>query len=759
MASAESGSGVSWVGSLVEPTSKTVDMRSLTPSPAWRPGDPIVDIPRRMGGDSPQAEVPSLPPTGHDLLADRQRLHRGAAPSNLSSPLININTIANTNVNPNDPTMDVGTLQVVVAINSLNGAEFVVYDKITGSTVVPRSTMRQLGAGFPCGTNGNGDAIVLFDEIASRWLLTEFAPGSNVLCTYLSDRADLSGTVVWSHYVFNTPGFPDYPKYGVWPNAYFVAANEAGTSGERPVYALDRLAMLAFQPASLQRFTTPRLAGFLFEALQPADIAGSDLLPLSMPGLFLRHYDDEAHDPANNDPKRDFLELFELHVDFAQPANSRLEGPTRFKVAEFSSNLVNLSTFFVFPQPNGIRLDALREQVMHRAVYRRYPGYESIVANHVTDLFLGPESLYPDDTGAVRWYELRRGGQASELLTTGFEANDTAGRWALHQQGTYAPEDAPGVPADQADRWMAAMSLDAVGNIGMAYNIVRDGSTPIPAGIRFTGRLASDPLGVMTAPETVIVNGSGSIGGARWGDYNDMGVDPVDGCTFWFAGNYTSGGARANRLASFKFDNCVRQGIGMSLTNPSVAICASQATPTLAPPLALEMTMSPGIEGPVELSVQAPLPPGISVSIQPGNLTPPGQATVVVGANNTAPSLSTLFVVGNASDYSQRAPILARVATQMPIAPTLTVPPPEATNVQLVPTFTWGGVAQATSYRIEVAHNITFSPVFFAESVTSTSLRSPISLPPSATLFWRVRASNVCGDSAYTLASFTTAEM
>jgi hypothetical protein len=84
-------------------------------------------------------------------------------------------------------------------------------------------------------------------------------------------------------------------------------------------------------------------------------------------------------------------------------------------------------------------------------------------------------------------------------------------------------------------------------------------------GIRYTGRLAVDPLGQMTLGEGTIVNGSGvqTTTNSRWGDYTDMTVDPVDDCTFWYVNEYypvsgTPADTRPwhTRIASFKLPGC-----------------------------------------------------------------------------------------------------------------------------------------------------------------------------------------------------------
>ncbi len=559
--------GAEWVSPPTLPSFRTVDMRQLPAVREWRPGDPLIEIPRRFYGDiNAPTPVPTNPVAGHDLLADLQRAFDRAqpAPRNFTVPARSFDGIRST-ASPNDPTGDVGTHQFVMSINGDGGSQVAVYDKVTGAQVGNNFTMASLGSGGAC-AQGSGDPIILFDELAGRWVLTEFTPdGLNALCVYISNTNNLAGQVTWSRYAFTFPGFPDYPKYGVWPDAYYVGANEGGTAGRRPFYAMDRVRMLAGQAATMQRLTVANLAGFGFQLTQPADISGSNVPAVGTPGIFMRHRDDEAHNAGANNPNSDFLEMFQFTVNWTTPASSSITGPISIPIAEYSSNLNGLTAFEAFPQANNQRLDPLREPVMHRLVYRRFATYEALVGNFVTDLFLGAGSAFPNDTGAVRWFELRRNVSSNDLVfRSGFEAvneiDGGSGPWALHQQGTYAPEDSPGVPANQADRWMGAINIDSAGNIGLAYNVVRQ-SPAISTGIRYTGRLRDDPLGVMTQGETIAVAGQGNIGDERWGDYNDMGVDPVDGCTFWFLGNYANStlnpaNARANRVVAFRHASC-----------------------------------------------------------------------------------------------------------------------------------------------------------------------------------------------------------
>lgn len=766
--------GAEWVSAPSYPATNVVRIQDLPAARPWKPGDPLIEVPRQFYGDmNAPTPAPANPVIlGDDPLAARQRAFRApeGGGAGFGVPIRSIEGIRTT-ASPNDPTGDIGPLQFVMAINASGGSQVAVYDKETGAQVGPNFTMASLVAGGTCATSGAGDPIILFDELANRWVLTEFTGTGNLLCVYLSSSADLSQTQTWTRYSFNFPAFPDYPKYGVWPQAYFVGANEGGTAGRRPFYAMDRARMLAGQPATVQRLTIPNLAGFGFQMTQPADLFGSTPPPDGAPGIFMRHRDDEAHNAGSNNPNGDFLEMFEFTVDWTTPANSAIAGPITFPIAEFSSNLNGLSAFQAFPQPNGQRLDPLRETVMHRLVYRRLPGYEVLVGNLVTDLFLGPGSTYPDDTGGIRWFELRRGVEpppADVLLRDGFEDPSFGLNWRLHQEGTYAPEDVPGVPADQADRWMGGIGVDKDGNIGMAFNVVRQ-APALAASLRFTGRLAGDPNGVMTQGEHVIAIGAGATGSGtaasqRWGDYNDMGVDPVDGCTYWFVGNYANStlnpsNSRANRVVAFRHPACGGPNVVISAPVTSATVCAQSGTTVNAAPLAVNLSQVGGLSETMAISFPG-TPAGVSASANPASLPPPAGATqVTLGANNTAaPGANTVTMQVVAGAVTATRDFTLNVQTASPAAPSLTAPADGATSVATVPTFTWAAVAGAASYTIEASTSNTFGTTIFSQTVTGTSFTPAAALPISAQVFWRVRANNSCGNGAFsTVRSFTTA--
>ena len=325
----------------------------------------------------------------------------------------------------------------------------------------------------------------------------QFSAPGNRLCVYISTTPNPAGT--YFAYNFTVPGFPDYPKYGVWPNAYYVSTNESNPAA----YALNRPNMILGLATTFIRFTAPKLSGFGFQSLTPADVDGAVGPLAAAPGIFMRHVDDEIHTPPGI--PGDALEIWSFTPNFVTPASSTftlqttIRGAESFRVdrrpdvagrnraaapkpsalelfTEFDSTLCGQMSFSCMGMPGVAQaatasLDPLREVIMNRVVYRNFGTHEVLLGNFVTDI--------GSDIGGVRWFELRRTG---------------GGSWTLHQEGTYAPTLTD-------NRWMGGIAMDQSGNIALAYNV---SSQTIFPSIRYTGRLATDTLGTMSQPEGVL---------------------------------------------------------------------------------------------------------------------------------------------------------------------------------------------------------------------------------------------------------------
>jgi len=227
----------------------------------------------------------------------------------------------------------------------------------------------------------------------------------------------------------------------------------------------------------------------------------------------------------------DVMHIWEFHTDWDTPANSSFTLVKELVVDPFDWNISGV------PQPDtDQKLDTLADRLMMHLWYRNYGDHESFVVDHTVDV--------GGDHAGIRWYEIRGGAVDTTLADA-----------TIYQQGTYAP--------DADHRWMGSTAMDRVGNQAIGFSI-SNGTTLYP-GIRYTGRLYSDPLGQLPQGESTIIAGSGSQTSSygRWGDYSSLSVDPVDDCTFWFTTEYmqtTSVKSWQTRVASFKFDNCSCSG-------------------------------------------------------------------------------------------------------------------------------------------------------------------------------------------------------
>jgi hypothetical protein len=454
-------------------------------------------------------------------------------------------------VNPPDPVGDVGPNHYVEMIN----LAFAVYSK-AGVRLAGPATLGSLWAGFEIDecTENSGDPIVIHDQFADRWILTQFTTrgidfpneplNTFYNCVAISTTADPTGT--YFRYAFPTGfNFPDYPKYGVWDDSYLITTREFGVADATiygiGVYGLERARMIAGDPGA-------RAVSFLLQdgrvpleqigdGLLPPDIDGRRLPRRNAPAPIVGTQDDDAAYGATVDA----LNIWEFNVTWGTAPTASIGLAAQLPVAEFDSIFPCAPTARdCLPQP-GITnpdqfLDVLsyRQRPIWRLAYRNFGTHESFVTNQSVEARPG--------LAGTRWYEIVR----------------VLGRYVLRQQGTYAPNDG-------IHRWMGSIASDKFGNLALGYSVVS--ATDVFPGIRYTGRRFFDPRGQMTLGEGVVVNGTAAQThvNSRWGDYTSMNVDPVDDCTFWYVNEYytVEGAATAplgngwqTRIASFKLPGC-----------------------------------------------------------------------------------------------------------------------------------------------------------------------------------------------------------
>jgi len=458
-------------------------------------------------------------------------------------------------------------------------------------------------AGNACATQNDGDPVVLYDQLADRWFVTQFSlpnfdqnKGPSFQCVAVSKTGDPTGAYNLYDFQYSAV-INDYGKFGVWPDAYYASFNNFGAVGSQGanVCAYDRAKMLAGMPATQQCVAKSSLFGLL-----PVNLDGNIPPPSGEPAFFVSLKNGTS------------ISLYKFHVDWTTPANTSFTGPTNLTVASYSQ-------LGSAPQQSpGNALASLGDRPMFHLSYRNFGTVESLVFNHSV-------------TGGPRWYEIR-------------SPNGTP---VVFQQGTFAP--------DAKSRWMGSISQDQAQNLALGYSVSSSATQPA---IAWTGRLATDAAGTMGQGETIAQSGAGVETGTfsdgstanRWGDYSNMSVDPTDDCTFWYTQEYyPSNGVFTwdTGISYAKFDNCGKNDFSISLM-PAIGTVMAGGTTTFTVTTALKAGSAETIT-----LVAQDLPTGVTAGFVPATVTAGGTSTLTLTAAGNAPSTGTpaptFLVIGKAA--------------------------------------------------------------------------------------------------------------
>ena len=202
---------------------------------------------------------------------------------------------------------------------------FAVWDRAGHLVYGPAAgTTLWTGFGAPCETVNGGDPIVLYDHLAGRWFLSQLAApnfpnGPFYQCIAVSTTSDPTGTFYRYAFLFSQTKLNDYPKFGIWPDAYYMAANQfnAGSltwAGQGAV-AFEREKMLDGQPARQIVLDLSTVDGTLGLML-PSHLEGPPP-PAGTPNYYAQ-FDDDAWGYAPSDQ----LQLWAFHVDWTTPEAS-----------------------------------------------------------------------------------------------------------------------------------------------------------------------------------------------------------------------------------------------------------------------------------------------------------------------------------------------------------------------------------------------------------------------------------------------------
>jgi hypothetical protein len=487
----------------------------------------------------------------------------------MPGPLLTFEGIGDTcGCQPSDSEGDVGPNHYIEAIN----LTFKIFDK-SGNTLSGPTTYNSFFSsltGTPCANANDGDPYVLYDAVADRWMISDFAfpgfPGSSFYqCIAVSQTNDpVSGG--WFFYALQVdPSNPtflgDYPKFALWnaggtpdQNAYFLTMNlfsgPTTFNGVR-AYALDRASMLTGGPANAIGFTlsaTDVGASYSFVAATVHTNLG-DPPPAGTNEMVLA-----IDSPATGGVTLTQVHARFFHVDFVTPTNSVFGvGATHAPNAEITVNgfvdAFTNTTSDLVPQQGGGNLDTLGDKIMTPVVYQNRSGTESLWADQTVI------ENYPNGPTAVRWYQFDVTGGNFPPTPVQQQTWDNAG--------------------DGLWRWMPSIAVDQSGNTVIGYST--SGTTTFPS-IRYAGRLQLDPPGNLAQGEGTMFAGVSAFNGFRWGDYTRTEVDPSNGTDFWHINQYAQGDWHT-RIGKFNFVG--GGGTPTPTPTPSPAACNWSAGPDL----------------------------------------------------------------------------------------------------------------------------------------------------------------------------------
>lgn len=649
---------------------------------------------------------------------------------------------------PPDTTGDVGPNHFFQWVNT----SWALFNKSSGALVSGPTGGNSFWAGFGglCQTTNRGDPLVLFDDIAQRWVVSQFAftstsTGPFLQCVAVSTSADPLGS--YHRYAFSYPVFNDYGKMGVWvsrdsgQNAYLFTMHEFGGSPlsfQGTSFALvERNRMLSGESAQFVRVGGIQAFGAL-----PMHLEGVHPLPSGACPVFV-HFASTG----------DGYNLWDMCVNWNAGTTSFVNSPTFIASERFELGLAGI------PQLNSTtRLDDFGGNTMYLAAIRAFgdsgPLEARAVINHAVDVGA--------DQAGTRWVQFgliapNPFQPGANVFANGFENFGTpqpaqALQKRLLDQGVYAP--------DAESRWMGGINLDASGNIGVGHNV---SSTTINPQVRVTGRLRNDPAGSLRDEQTCTPPNTGAqtglfSGRARWGDYSTMGVDPSDQCTFWFTGEYyttTSNSSWNTRTCAFRFAECGVPDFEFELSSSGrIQVCGSNPDPVIS--------VRPGaygsaLAGNVALSATG-VPAGATVSFSPASV-PAGQVSQMTLSDfDTLVSGAYSFTLsGTDGSLTRNRTVHVDTAATTAPAPALNSPAAGATGIPVRPTLQWTAVTGAVGYFVQIATDAGFGTIVDSGSSTTTSYTPGVLLNVGQVYHWRVRSVNPCGDGSFSASrQFTT---
>jgi len=456
-----------------------------------------------------------------------------------------------------DPNGAVGTKQYMEWVNGYYQAfDKASFAKVWANPVAIGSL--KWGSNAPSCSGIGVDTVIVFDRMASRWVIGGHSPAINghyYSCVAVSNTDDLTASnFTWYTYQFDLTGcigtnssgklyYPDYTKLSTWLDGYYGSIDlEDPSLGYREIgvvaFVLDRANMLTDStPRPMQCFRNTSSNGnvYLAHSLEPADVDGTTPPPPDRDEFFV-----SIQNPPNDGTSTttNSMNLWDFHVDWSAPSSSTFT-QSSLSVPTYTPgcyNVANVAYTFCVPEPSyngsGVHnhIDSVGDRILWRLAYRNFGSYESFLGSQTIQVGTGIKNIQKKQTG-IFWFELRGTGVP-----------------AVFQTGIVNPDQS-------LYRFMPSIAQDHAANAAVGYSI--SGALTHP-GIRASWFSLSNPSPAEFAIQAGKADEKNSQG---WGDYTSMTVDPVDDCTFWYVNEYfTTAQVSAltwrTRIANFKLSTC-----------------------------------------------------------------------------------------------------------------------------------------------------------------------------------------------------------
>ena len=451
-------------------------------------------------------------PKGSDELLQIQKSanrHPGKEPSLVFDAAVSSYSVS-------DATGAVGPNHFIGAWNT----SFRIFDK-DGN---PLTDEASLGTLFP--GNTIGDPIVFYDAEADRFVITEFDSSPNGFNMAVCQGSDPVNDG-WYIYTtgFGTGEFPDYTKFSVWSDGYYVTANIGATDR---VFAVEREEMLLGNESQFVGFPLTGITTSGFYSPQFFHVT-DDNLPAAGNATVVYLQDD-----AWSGVDEDHLKLWTVDVDWETIDNSTISAPVEITTTPFIS-VFDGGSFSNVPQLSGPDQDVLQATIMNQAQFRKFADHNSAIFNFVVDTDGSGEEM-----AGIRWFELRQ--------------DNDGDPWTIYQEGTYTSL------YEDKHAFSGSMAMDGMGNIGMGYTTCSENHR---IAINYTGRYAADPLGQMTVDETLIAQSTSNNPGNRLADYVQLSLDPANDKTFWHIAEYFVNSQRTDVVGVFQIASDFANDVGV----------------------------------------------------------------------------------------------------------------------------------------------------------------------------------------------------